>query len=261
MEPVAVPCPVGPAVPTGQTNAYVLGEQSPLVVDPAASVDELDALPEIGHIALTHHHPDHTAAVAAYAESTDATVWCRTGRNKAFEAATGVVPDRTFAHGTRIPTGDGPVRVVDTPGHAPEHVAFGVTNSAGEQLVVGDLAVASGSVAVAAPDGHLRAYLISLRRIWAQAPARLHPAHGPVIADPRDTCRRLIEHRLDREQSILEAVEAGQRTLEAITDAAYQKDIAAVRKTAMATVLAHLQKLAADGAIAWDGQRARPLAL
>ena len=125
MELERVSCRVPTRAPTGQTHAYVLGSEDALLVDPAARVDGLDALLDrIGHVALTHHHPDHVGAVADYAEATGATVWSRVGREAAFEAATGIEPDRTFADGTGIETGDGVVEVVDTPGHAPEHVGF-----------------------------------------------------------------------------------------------------------------------------------------
>ena len=253
-----VSCRVQTRAPTGQTHAYVLGDEDALLVDPAARVDELDALADrVGHLALTHHHPDHVGAVADYAAATGATVWCRIGREAAFEAATGVEPDRAFAHGTRIETGDGPVEVIDTPGHAPEHVGFRFPDEGGEEYLVGDLAVAEGSVVVGHPSGDMRAYVSSLRRLWARDPPRLHPAHGPTIESPRETCARLIEHRRDREERVLRAVRAGAGTVSEMTDAAYEKDLTGVRELAEATVRAHVEKLRVEGRLAWDGERAR----
>ena len=206
---------------------------------------------------MKKHHPDHVGAVAHYAEAAGATVWCRVGREAAFEAATGVEPDRTFADGTRIGTGDGAVEVVDTPGHAPEHVAFRFPGADGDEYLVGDLAVAEGSVVVGHPSGDMRAYVSSLRRLWARDPPRLHPAHGPTIESPRETCRRLIDHRRDREERVLRAVRDGAATVPELTDAAYEKDVSGVRDLAEATVRAHLEKLRVEGRIAWDGERAR----
>jgi glyoxylase-like metal-dependent hydrolase (beta-lactamase superfamily II) len=122
---------------------------------------------------------------------------------------------------------------------------------------VGDLAVAEGSVVVGHPSGDMRAYVSSLRRLWARDPPRLHPAHGPTIEDPRGTCERLIEHRRDREERVLRAVRDGAGTVPEMTDAAYEKDLAGVRDLAEATVRAHLEKLRVEGHIAWDGERAR----
>ena len=260
MELERVSCRVKTAAPTGQTHAYVLGHEDALLVDPAARVDGLDALAErVGHVALTHHHPDHVGAVADYAEATGATVWCRVGREAEFEAATGTEPDRTFADGTGIATGGGSVEVVDTPGHAPEHVAFGFPGDGGggHEYLVGDLAVAEGSVVVGHPSGDVRAYVSSLRRLWARDPSRIHPAHGPTIESPRETCRRLIDHRREREARVLRAVRNGAETVPEITDAAYEKDLTGVRELAEATVRAHVEKLRVEGRLSWDDGRVR----
>lgn len=260
-----VSCSVATRAPTGQTHAYALGTEDTLLVDPAAREDGLDALESVAHVAVTHHHPDHVGAVAHYAEAHDATVWCRVGREAAFEAATGVSPDRTFSEGTTIETGDGPVTVVDTPGHAPEHVGYSFESDTvtangepREELLVGDLAVAAGSVVVGHPTGDIRTYLASLRRLWARDPAVLHPAHGPTIENPRETCVRLIDHRHDREAKVLAAIERGAETVAEITEGAYEKDLTGVEDLARATVRAHVEKLRVERKIRWDGERATP---
>jgi len=255
-----VSVPVETRAPTGETTACLFGSDPAVLVDPAAASESLDSAVadrEVGHVAVTHHHPDHTGAVATYADRCDATVWARIGRADAFAAATGVAPDRTFAEGSTIPTGDGPVRVVDTPGHAPEHVAF----RHGSALVCGDLAVAEGSVAVAAPEGDVRAYLSSLRRVHTMAPERLVPAHGPDLTGEavRSTLARLVAHRLDRERRIFEAVESGAESVEAVRERAYDKDLSGVSDLADATVRAHLEKLAVEGRVRWDGRLAQPV--
>ncbi|MFC7249794.1 MBL fold metallo-hydrolase [Halomicroarcula sp. GCM10025324] len=258
MDATRVDTTVSTEAPTGQTAAYVIGSTEALLVDPAARTDSLDAALDgrtVAHVAVTHHHPDHVGAVAQYAETHDATVWARQGRTREFERATGVAPDRTFSAATTIRTGDGAVSVVETPGHAPEHVAF----AAGDTVVSGDLAVAEGSVVVGAPEGDLRAYLTSLRRLHALDPARLAPSHGPPIESPRATCRRLVAHRLDREQRVREAVASGAEMPDEILTAAYEKDLTGVRALARATVVAHLEKLAVEGTVRWDGERATPV--
>jgi glyoxylase-like metal-dependent hydrolase (beta-lactamase superfamily II) len=252
-----VDVPVESRAPTGETAAYLTEGPTALLVDPADRTPALDAAVadrDVGHVAVTHHHPDHVGAVAAYARETDATVWARRGREDAFETATGVASDRTFAEGTTIPAGDG-VTVLDLTGHAPEHVGF--ETPAG--VVSGDVAVAAGSVVVGAPEGDMRAYLSSLRRLHARNPPRLFPGHGPTIDSARAVCRRLISHRLDREGRVLRTVESGASKLDAILDVAYEKDLTGVRDLARATVLAHLEKLAVEGRVRWDGERAEPI--
>ncbi|MDS0257871.1 MBL fold metallo-hydrolase [Haloarcula sp. S1CR25-12] len=243
--------------PTGETAAYLSDGPAALLADPARRTERLDgavAAADVEHLAVTHHHPDHVGAVAAYAEVTGATVWARRGRTDDFEAATGVVPDRTFAEGTTIPAADG-VTVVDLPGHAPEHVGF--ATDAG--VVSGDVAVAEGSVVVGAPEGDMRAYFSSLRRLHARTPTSLYPGHGPTIEAPRAVCRRLLAHRRRRERRVHAAVESGAETADDVLDRAYRKDLTGVRDFARATVIAHLEKLAVEGALRWNGERAKPL--
>ncbi|WP_323674933.1 MBL fold metallo-hydrolase [Halorubellus sp. PRR65] len=250
MNVTRVPVDVATRAPTGSTNAYVVGEDPAVLVDPAARTDALDdAVADRGveHVVVTHTHPDHVGAVAHYADALDATTHARYGRTDLFADATGVHPDETFREGTTFAD----LTVVDTPGHAVDHVAF----RAGDAVLCGDLAVAAGSVVVGHPEGDLRAYLTALRRLHAMDPGVLHPGHGPTVEQPRETCERLLAHRLDRERTVLDAVADGADTISAITDAAYEKDVSDVRDLAEATVHAHVQKLVHEGRVRWERGR------
>ncbi len=279
MQVTRVPVSVARA-PTGATNAYVVGADPAALVDPGGRSAELDSAldgREIAHVLATHAHPDHVGGVAHYARETGATVWARRGYERRFADATGRTPDRTFVEGTRIDLGTGAVTVVDVPGHAPDHVALLVpggntgdlsaaTADEGDgrlpsadgdwhTVLCGDVAVAEGSVAVAAPEGDVRAYLTSLRRLRARAPSVLYPGHGPRIDDPRAALERLVAHRLDREARVLAAVREGAADLDAVLAAAYDADLTGVRDLARGTVRAHVEKLAHEGAVRWDPNR------
>lgn len=240
----SVPTPT--RAPTGATNAYRIGD---LLVDPAARTPALDdAAARTSHVAVTHTHPDHVGALAEYADSH--TVWALSGHEDRFEEATGIAPDETFAEGDRLA---GP-RVLETPGHAADHVAFRTDHA----LVCGDLAMAEGSVFVGGEGADMAAYLDSLRRLRDLDFSTLYPGHGDPITAPRERLDWLIEHRVERERRVCGAVEAGNRTVEEIREAAYEKDLSGVVDLAELTVEAHLEKLATEGEIEWDGERARP---
>jgi glyoxylase-like metal-dependent hydrolase (beta-lactamase superfamily II) len=233
-----------------------VGEEAGLLVDPAARSDALDAAVAArppAHVLVTHTHPDHVGAVADYAAETGATLWAR--RPDEFRAATGVEPDETLREGVTFRVDGESVSVVDTPGHAADHVA--VETPAG--TLAGDLVVAEGSVAVVAPEGDLRAYLASLRRLYARDPPRLYPGHGPVVDDVRPTLARLLAHRRERERRVREAVYDGATQLDDVVEAAYEKSLDGVYDLARATTVAHLEKLHVEGDVRWheDGT-ARP---
>lgn len=258
------PIPFDDPVPTGAVNAYLVGRDRAMLVDPGGRTPDLDAAvaaADVDHVVVTHTHRDHVGAVTEYAAETGATVWARRFREGRFEAAVGRPPDRTLTEGTTLSTDAGSVTVLDTPGHAPDHVAFVVGEDTHSTAVLcGDLAIAEGSVAVAAPEGDVRAYLTSLRRLRIRSPDRLFPGHGPAIDDPRATLEYLLEHRREREGRVRAAVEAGARELDAVVEAAYEKDVSAVWGLARATTCAHLEKLAVEGAVDWDraAERATP---
>lgn len=269
MEPIArVAVSVENRAPTGTTNAYVVGDDDALLVDPAGRSAELDRIldgrtPEA--VLATHAHPDHVGGLARYAEEYDLDAYARSGYERRFERATGVTPDGVLHDGDVLSVGDLAVDVTATPGHAPDHVALTVrggdstpTAGRGARVLVGDLAVAEGSVFVGPPDGDLRGYLTALRRLHARAPEELLPGHGPPIDDPRAVLGRLIAHRRDRERRVLAAVRNGHETPDAVVAAAYDKDLSGVRDLARGAVVAHLEKLAVEGAVRWDGERARP---
>lgn len=236
--------PVGvTGVPAGATNAYVVGRDPALLVDPPARTDALESLVterSVETVVATHAHPDHVGGLAAIAEAFDLTVVGHRSHGDRL-ATTGRAPDRLVGEGDAVAPG---VTALETPGHAPEHLSLELADGS---VVCGDLAIAHGSVVVGAPEGDMRAYLTSLRRLRARHPSRLYPGHGPVIEEPVPTLERLIEHRLERERRVRAAVTDGADSPEAVLEAAYDKDLTGVRNLALATVEAHLEKLAVEG--------------
>ena len=87
----------------------------------------------------------------------------------------------------------------------------------------------------------------SLARVRALKPARLLPAHGPVIDDPDEILRGYLEHPREREEQILAALRGGEATSDALVPVIYRGLKDSLLQVARETVLAHLVKLERDG--------------
>jgi glyoxylase-like metal-dependent hydrolase (beta-lactamase superfamily II) len=99
---------------------------------------------------------------------------------------------------------------------------------------------------VAAPDGDLGAYLDSLERLRSLHLSVIYPAHGPPFTDPDRALDRYVQHRRDRLEQVLAAVEAGDRDANSITDRIYGDSMdPGLRPFALAAVEAYLAYLRA----------------
>jgi glyoxylase-like metal-dependent hydrolase (beta-lactamase superfamily II) len=96
-------------------------------------------------------------------------------------------------------------------------------------------------------QGDLIAYLASLERVLALKPARLMPAHGPVMDDPESVLRGYIEHRREREQQIVDVLREGASDPDAIVARLYRGLKDTLVPMARESVLAHLLKLEREG--------------
>lgn len=52
----------------------------------------------------------------------------------------------------------------------------------------------------------LYTYMQSLNKILNLNPTKLYPGHGPVVNDPHSHVQYYIQHRIERENEILEAM-------------------------------------------------------
>lgn len=182
----------------------------------------LDAGP-VERIALTHRHPDHSAGAGRLSGMTGAPVL-------AFGAGLG--------DGDRLPPG---LVVVHTPGHALDHLCFWHPES--RTLLSGDLIAGSGSIMVAPPEGDLAAYMASLERVRALAPARILPGHGPEVTEAVAKIEEYVAHRQDREERVAAALSSGASSVQDILDSAYQDVPPPMRPYAALAVRAYLAKL------------------
>ena len=99
--------------------------------------------------------------------------------------------------------------------------------------------------------------MASLRRLHARDDKLYLPGHGPPIPEPRRFVGALIDHRIMRENAILAALQRAPADARTLVDAVYANLDTNLRGPAERSVLAHLQKLEAEGRAARDGERWR----
>ena len=234
----------GPFTLSG-TNTWIVDADPAWLIDPGpalhahveAVADEVARRGGLGGIALTHDHRDHSEAIPAIrSRFPDAPL----------AAARGAV-DRRLIDGDRF----GPLDVIATPGHAPDHLTF----LAGAAALTGDAVLGQGSVFIAPDPGALVGYLDGLARLRRRPLEVLLPGHGPVVADPVAKIDEYIEHRLSRERRLLEALSAGARSVDEMLDAAWPEVPEVLRPAATVTLAAHLDKLAAEGRLPGNVER------
>jgi glyoxylase-like metal-dependent hydrolase (beta-lactamase superfamily II) len=106
------------------------------------------------------------------------------------------------------------------------------------------------TVVINPPDGDMRAYLASLEKLLAEDLAIIAPGHGYLIGAPHKELRRLIAHRLGREQKVVRALEQlGDASVEDLLPLVYDDVPARIHRVAARSLTAHLEKLAAEGAV------------
>jgi len=187
------------------TRTYRVGRRSAVVLDPGPDVDDhvralvawlADA--EDVRVVVTHGHRDHAGAAPRLAEALGVPVMGPGGVDAV---------DVPLTDGEPLPTDDGELRAVDTPGHAQHHLSFHWEQR--RAVFVGDLMLGRGATTwVAEYPGCVADYLQSLQRLRALGAAVIYPAHGDPITDVPRALDRYERHRKDRIRQVREALEA-----------------------------------------------------
>jgi endoribonuclease LACTB2 len=198
----------------------------------------------LAQVIVTHGHTDHASGAPAMAERFPGARFRKMPWPE--RDATWPVVWEPIADGDVIEAGDTSLVALHTPGHAPDHLCLWHEDT--RTLFGGDLAVSGTTVWIPAHlRGDLSDYLASLARVLALGPARVLPAHGPVIEDPKRALREYIEHRREREEQVVLALRHGDSTPEAIVARVYQGLRESLVPLATQGVIAHLVKLERDG--------------
>lgn len=240
------------------TNTYLVGNDEVAVIDPGVDkAGHLDAVVAaapgtIRWVLVTHTHPDHSPGAATLARETGAQVLghhikLQGKRDKHF------APDAYLDDGDTVSCNEFTLRALHTPGHAADHLCYLLEQE--NTLIAGDQVMDGATVVIAPPDGDMAAYLQSLRRLQTLGIDTLAPAHGDLLKPANAVLGEIIEHRLQREAAVVDALQAADKPQSAmqVVRAVYTEVPALLYPLAARSVTAHMIKLVADGvAVAVD---------
>jgi glyoxylase-like metal-dependent hydrolase (beta-lactamase superfamily II) len=241
-----------PSMMTGPgTNTYLFGINEVAVLDPGPVIGRhLDAIveaagPNIRWVLVTHTHPDHSPAAAELARRTGALLLGRPAPEGPHQDST-FVPDRVLADGDQVMVDGVSIDVIQTPGHASNHVCYRQTEL--NWIFTGDHVIDGSTVVIDPPDGSMSDYLKSLARLKKFSPVALAPGHGDLINDPNRIIDWIIDHRLQREARVAAALAANPGlTAMDLVPHVYRDVDPKLYGWAERSLLAHLVKLEEDG--------------
>lgn len=251
------------------TGTYIVGWGKVAVIDPGPrDKAHIKALlralrgEEIVAILVTHTHGDHSPGAALLRKAgVDAPVYAfgphpLSREMEARGETEGKVEERSdvdFEPDVRVGTGDvieGPgwtFDVLHTPGHISNHLCYGYREE--NVLFSGDHIMGWSTSIIPPPDGDVSDYLASLDLVLQHDYDALWPTHGPAVREVPAYVRALRQHRLEREQQILDVLAEKPMKVPAMVKRIYVGYPKELHKPAGRSVLAHLVKLVREGAV------------
>lgn len=252
-----------PSVFTGPgTNTYLVVDGDDItVIDPGpADESHLDALlaaaaqagGRIRRIVCTHTHEDHSPGAAPLAARCGVPQIGTPPPGDGYNDMT-FRPDQLPAENEVIACGSLRLRAIATPGHVSNHFCFLLEDEG--LLFTGDHLMQGSTVVIVPPEGSMREYLASLRKLENLAVTAIAPGHGQLMRDPQQVIAATIRHRLARESKTLRALQAllavgaDDAATADILPRAYDDVPVAMHPVARLSLEAHLVKLAEDGIV------------
>ena len=251
------------------TGTYIVGQGEVAVIDPGPDDPaHLEAIlaavagERVTHILITHHHSDHSplagalkartgatiygCAVASHDEEEDGGVKMEAGHDLSFR------PDVSLCGGGTVSGPGWTLEAIPTPGHTSNHLCYAFPEE--NACFTGDHIMGWSTTVITPPDGDMTDYLASLDDIRGRRFDVLWPTHGPPIRDVDAYIQAYIDHRQERVDQILNALQAGPARIRELVPTLYADVDSRLHPAAARSMLAAMIHLVRKGQLAADGE-------
>ncbi len=126
-------------------------------------------------------------------------------------ADTEFAPDIVLADGDIVHGSGWTIGAIHTPGHCSNHLCFELKEE--RSLFSGDHVMGWATSVVGPPDGSMKNYMESLKKLLPFQHERYWPTHGPAIPNPVDYVQSFINHREEREEQIINFLRTGPKKI------------------------------------------------
>ena len=204
--------------------------------------------PSISAILITHGHGDHIGGLDRLQEAFDCPVRCHPKLEPRLTHQLGLGCVEKLSSREVVHTGAGAsLRAYYTPGHEEDHIAYYM--AADKAVFSGDTILGNSSSSVR----NLTQYMKSLQVLARLKPTTLFPGHGQVIKNGTDRVQWYINHRQQREDQLVAAIENGASTVDEMVNAVYPRNLRKnLRGAAARNINTHLEKLREEGRVIED---------
>ena len=251
------------------TNTYIIDNNQLAIIDPGPLNEEhfnnilqVIAGRQVKYIFLTHSHIDHSPLAKQVSEEFNAPIYgygpSKTGLSPTMlslvesgydSGSEGIdyefKPHFLIENGDKFNLGNKSISAIHTPGHMGNHVCF----QFGKILFSGDHVMGWATSMVSPPYGDLTQFMASCRLLQTQEFNLFLPGHGDPVTNPTERLNFLINHRLEREAQIKEAINVTPLTALEITEIVYIDIDKSLIPAATRNVFAHLIDLSERGIV------------
>lgn len=265
-----------PGAMTGPgTNTYIVGRLQSggevVVIDPGPVIEShcqliQKTIEQAGAILkaliVTHTHRDHSPAAAELKQrfaNNNLNIPCwgmpsEKADEKQFQDES-FVADKVLADGDLLGFEGFNLETIYTPGHVSNHLCFLLQEE--QILLAGDHMMQGSTVAIVPPQGDMLDYLQSLEKLKgfvAKGELKaIAPAHGTVMDKPAEEINQIIEHRLWRENKVIEKLSANAvKTTVELLLLVYDDVNPDLHWAAKFSLFAHLHKLLREQRVSCD---------